>query len=457
MRDRTEPQETLRRRHVLPLSVKLGYASGNLGKSIQWNTVDFLYLYFLTDLIGISPTLAGLIILASLVWDGVSDPLAGYLIDRLGGRIGSYQSLILFFAPIAMLGFLAIFILPLVAPGSVVAWALLAGLLFRTGYTLVDVPHNALLADVTRDSRERTVLSAYRFFFSSLGSIVLSLAVFPALMADDGVSTDRFLIFAGLMGGVYLAVMCASALSSRGVGSRSKRPSEPTSLATALRRLAGNQQLRLIAGIVAVTALLVPIFAKMSIYYAKTQLEAPEAATTLIIAYALGQLVSLPAWLAISNLTEKRDAALLANLLLMLVCVGFWFDRPDFVWSAGAWFAMAGFAFGGINTMNWAMIPDTVEYTEARSSARHEALTFGLLLLIMKVFTGLSMLLSGWALEVSGYDRDAQITQSTTNGIVQFMTIAPLLGTVVCGLLLLALSISHAGHMALRSNGKETP
>lgn len=439
----------------LGLSAKLGYASGNLGKSIQWNTVDFLYLYFLTDLIGLSPGVAGLIILVSLVWDGVSDPLVGYLIDRFGARVGSYQRLVIWFAPIAALGFMAIFLLPLMATGSVIACALLAGLLFRTGYTLVDVPHNALLADLTRDSRERATLSAWRFFFSALGSVTLSLAILPALLESGMSDRSGFVGFALVAAVVYLAVMWTSALSCQNGASLKTRQPEGGHLGTALSRLARNRELVLMALIAAVTALLIPVFAKLSIFYAKSWIGAPAAATTLIIAYALGQLVSLPAWLALSHRFEKRGAALLAHGVLVFTCVGFAVTLPREMWTTAAFFAAAGFAFGGINTMNWALIPDTVEYTEAQSGRRHEALTFGLFLLVMKVFAGLSMALTGWALDSFGYGGDDHPPGDALAGIPIIMVAAPIIGAAICSALLTASRMSHDGHGQVARPGKK--
>lgn len=434
----------------MPFLAKLGYASGNLGKSLQWNTVDFLYLYFLTDLLGIPASLAGVIILVSLVWDGISDPLVGYLIDRAGGRLASYQRLILYFAPLALMGFLSIFLLPIYAPGSVVVWALLAGLLFRTGYTLVDVPHNSMLADISRDSRERASLSAYRFFFSSLGSAALSLAVLPALKGEDGPNQQGFIMFALVTGGLYLAVMWFSAISSGATGSRVTRRESEGALVTALMRLARNQRLLIMATIAAATALFIPMFAKMALFYAKSWLADPALGTLLMVAYAIGQIISLPIWLAAAQRLEKRTAAIAACLVLVVGCISFLLVLPREPMLAAGWFALAGFAFGGINTMNWAMIPDTVEYTEARDGERHEALTFGLMVLNMKVFSGVSIALVGWTLSVSGYDAASAMPGDMLMGIPLCMTLAPLVGAMLCIFLLLRLDLSHAGHSTLQ-------
>lgn len=433
----------------LPWSAKIGYASGNLGKSLQWNTVDFLYLFFLTDIIGIPTATAGLVILASLVWDGISDPLVGYVIDRFGKRLGTYQRIILWATPFSFAGFLAIFALPGLIPGHAVLLAIIAGFLFRTGYTLVDVPHNALLADITRDSRERSVLSVYRFLFSALGGIILSLAILPTLRKTSTGETSDFIVFAVITGVIYVLVMTVSALSSQSAGPiRPRKPTEHGFL-HALKQLSENSRLVRVAIIVCITAIFIPIFAKMSVFYAKSWLGDPAYASTLIIAYSIGQIISLPLWLHLSSRFEKRQAATISHLAMIFVCALFLSLKTDNLYFASALFVGAGFAFGGINTMNWAIIPDTIEYTEAKSGRRHEALTFGLLLLIMKVSAGISMALTGWALHTVDYDSKAHVTGDHLEGIANFMAVAPLFGSMCCAALLLRLDLTHLGHRAL--------
>ena len=48
------------------LQRQLGYASGNLGKSLMWTSLDYLLLFYLTEVAGIPVGWAGAIVLLSL-------------------------------------------------------------------------------------------------------------------------------------------------------------------------------------------------------------------------------------------------------------------------------------------------------------------------------------------------------------------------------------------------------
>ena len=82
----------------LSLGGRLGYAIGIYGVFLAWMTVALYLLYFYTDVMGLSLAHAGLIFLIASVWDAVTDPLMGWLIERGRSRWGKYRPYLLFAA-----------------------------------------------------------------------------------------------------------------------------------------------------------------------------------------------------------------------------------------------------------------------------------------------------------------------------------------------------------------------
>ena len=434
----------------MPLGIKLAYSSGNLGKNLQWNTVDLIYLFFLTEVVGLRPATAGLIILISLVWDGISDPLIGREIDRRRPEKNGYQSILLWAAPLSFAAFLLLFTPPAGAAAGAAAWALAVSILFRTAYTLVDVPHNALLADLTRDSRERTSLSAYRFLFSSVGTIIIAFAIAPALGGEGEQAATDYLIYAGLIGAIYLGVMLYSAWFSRMETATGKlETSIEEGIVPGVRALVRNERLVLVFAIAAISTLLIPVFLKLTLFYASSWLTDATEAKSMIIAFAVGQVIALPVWVSLSHRYEKRNTAIGAHLCFAAIAISFLILRPDDTPAAFVHFAIAGFSFSGVNVMIWAIIPDTVEFTQATSGRRYEALTFGLFLMVLKIFGGLSTALTGLALDIAGYQ--AAEDNLKLPGIIFAMSILPIIGGAVSSMLLMRLNLSHDNHSAISS------
>ena len=72
----------------LDLKEKIIFGSGDLFIGGTQVILAFYYLRFLTDVIQITPALAGTIVLISKIWDAVSDPMMGVLTDNTRTRWG---------------------------------------------------------------------------------------------------------------------------------------------------------------------------------------------------------------------------------------------------------------------------------------------------------------------------------------------------------------------------------
>jgi glycoside/pentoside/hexuronide:cation symporter, GPH family len=151
----------------------LGYAAGDLGISIAYFAVGFFFLFYLTDLVGLSPAVAGTVVLIGKLWDGVNDPLIGIMVDRTHSRHGRKRVYLLYGAVPFALSFIALWWLPAGSASTATAViATLLSLLFATTYSLVGVPYQALVPVMTADYDERTRLVSYKAVASAVGVIV---------------------------------------------------------------------------------------------------------------------------------------------------------------------------------------------------------------------------------------------------------------------------------------------
>lgn len=155
--------------------VRYGYSIANFGKSLQYSTLDLLFLFYLIQYLGTPPALAGTALFAATVADCLTGLAIGHFVDQRGAAGISYRKLMAFGSLACAIIFPTMFLAPLAAPSSsAFAWAIGWFLAYRLGANFIDVPHNALLAALTRDSRERGKLSTLRFFFSSVGNLAVS-------------------------------------------------------------------------------------------------------------------------------------------------------------------------------------------------------------------------------------------------------------------------------------------
>jgi Na+/melibiose symporter-like transporter len=139
----------------LSIKEKLGYSVGDTASHFVWDLVGFWLLIFYTDIYGLSPAVAGIIMFVGSIWDGIMDPIVGIISDRTNTRWGKFRPYLLFGAiPYAILAVLA-FTTPDFGTTGKIAYALITCLLLRTAYAFVNLPYSSLGAVMTNDSYER--------------------------------------------------------------------------------------------------------------------------------------------------------------------------------------------------------------------------------------------------------------------------------------------------------------
>jgi len=168
---------------ALGMKTILAYGLGDIYGGGAFMIVGMLFLFYLTEVVGLSPILAGLVFGIGKVWDAVSDPLMGYISDNTRSRLGRRR--VYFLAGIVpiTLSFVVLWI-----PVQFHSQALLflyysaAYVLFATVFTMVMIPYSALAAELSPDYRVRNRLSGSRIFFSGFSSLLA--ATIPKIIID---------------------------------------------------------------------------------------------------------------------------------------------------------------------------------------------------------------------------------------------------------------------------------
>ena len=89
----------------------IGYAPGNLGKSLLWSSADLTSLFIIITLMAVAAYLAGTWMLIALGGDIIVDLFAGKANAQAGQRGITYRLVLLIVAPLCALSFAGLFAL----------------------------------------------------------------------------------------------------------------------------------------------------------------------------------------------------------------------------------------------------------------------------------------------------------------------------------------------------------
>jgi Na+/melibiose symporter-like transporter len=174
--------------------IKFAYGVGQVAEQVKnqgFNT--FLFFYF-TQVLGLSGSLAGAAVLIALVFDAVTDPIAGSLSDNWKSKHGRRHPFMYASAvPLGVFWFL-LFIPPSgLGQTGLFLWLTTFAILVRGAMTLYHVPHLALGAELSNDYIERTTIVAWRTLLAVGGGVTVSVISYPLFFPETGAYANGML------------------------------------------------------------------------------------------------------------------------------------------------------------------------------------------------------------------------------------------------------------------------
>lgn len=165
--------------YVGPLT-RIAYGSGDVACNIVYGMISTLLLTFYTDYVGITAALAGLVMLLSRIFDGFSDVVMGYIVSRTKSGWGQSRPWILWMAAPYAVGAILLFTVPHTSETLQFIYMFITYNFCTTiCYTAINLPYSTLSAMMTRDSRQRDLLSVFRMGMSPVGRIIAVTLTLP--------------------------------------------------------------------------------------------------------------------------------------------------------------------------------------------------------------------------------------------------------------------------------------
>ena len=136
---------------IVSNKIRAAYGIGDYAICLYWSGVGLYLLYFYTDIVGITPLMAGWIYALGIAWEAVTDPFMGYLAERTRTKMGSYRPYIFYGAIPLAFSFVLLFWVPPFAGNTLFIFLLVVNLVHRTCFTILTVLSSSLTARINDD------------------------------------------------------------------------------------------------------------------------------------------------------------------------------------------------------------------------------------------------------------------------------------------------------------------
>ena len=429
--------------------VRAAYGIGDYAICLYWSGVGLYLLYFYTDVVGITPLLAGWIYALGIAWDAITDPFMGYLAERTRSKMGSYRPYIFYGAIPLALSFVLLFWVPPFEGLLLFVFLLTVNLLHRTCFTIVSVPYSSLTARITDDSDERTKLTTARMIGASFGTLSVSALGFPIVLWFGGGDEAIGFIFFGMICG--LTAILVLSITVRFVKEREFNfsPTQIPSFSKVAKSVSQNYPFWIVFGSILILGSTSIMFNNNLIYFVKYSLDLHEYQGLILGVSSGAALLAIPFWAYAALKIGKRNSWMAAMALLLVGFLVFYFYPITSLNELLFVLGFIGIGNGATGVLFWSMLPDTIEYGEWKTGVRTESSLYGFMTFAQKGAIAFAAILLGMALTQIGFEPNQIQSEETLSGLKFIMTWIPLTGIFISFILVSFYPIDRSFHQKL--------
>lgn len=150
----------------------IGFGLNNSSTNAHWFYILLYFLVYCTDYLELSPILIGVMMTAFRIFDGITDPLIGFFIDKTDTKFGKFRPYMFFGTILMNLSFLSIFWgTKFDSNLKNYIYIIITYSIWVIGYTCCTICTKGAQAILTEDSSQRSMLSGV----DTLASVALNL------------------------------------------------------------------------------------------------------------------------------------------------------------------------------------------------------------------------------------------------------------------------------------------
>lgn len=166
------------------------------------------YMFFTQNVLGLLASVVGVVATVMRIWDGVTDPIIGILIDKTDGRFGKFRPFIVAGYFIMAIPMLLIFNTPTNwSSGAKYTWTIILYAIYIIGYTFQTTSTRAAQAILTKDPKQRPLFAQYQMITNGVMNALLPLLMstimaprYEKQMIDPQLWKDIVWVYIAMMG-----------------------------------------------------------------------------------------------------------------------------------------------------------------------------------------------------------------------------------------------------------------
>ena len=432
-----------------PLSRKTLFYYGLADMPIQMAMIPvaaFIPNYYGADL-GLSLGAVGTIWLLTRLFDGISDPLIGWLSDRTNTRWGRRRVWMVASVPILMLAVYKLFM-----PEPPVTTAYLFGWLVTlwVGWTMLFIPYYAWAAELSPDYNERTRITGWRAWIGMAANVASKVVPVLAIFLFAYGGTKETLLIIGTMTLVLLPLTVGLTVMNV-PESRNYLPTR-IPLVKGLKLMWGNGPFKRLVLAFFINQLGSAISTALVVFFIRGVLQEEQNSILMLLVYYGFNLSGIPFWIWFSSKVGKHRAWCLGlSVFACFQCGYLALGAGDFYYMLPIT-ACTGFLGGSFWVLPNSMKADVIDVDTLQSGEDRAAWYFAVWSFTTKVGQSIGPWLALTILAFVEYDATPGAANSDTGllGLKLLFCFGPAIGFWLAALITWNHPLTEARHAKIR-------
>ena len=461
----------------------INYSYANMYMGGAGYIISMYFTVFLTDVVNLSLNQAGIIVMIATVWDAVTDPFMGIITDRTRLKTGKHRRYLLWGIPLMVLSYTLLWnsfgLNGAENPGKAMAYFVIVYMLYKTAYTVIGVPHTAMLPELAPEYNLRTQYNSVGYLFNSAGMVpafaivVIILEIFGSGDNLTSASKTPFLVF-GIVLSLFFGLSVFLTYSKTREPSSLNNKVEPFDIKYFFREYVlvfKNKSFRQYFFMSLAYQFSVGFYSNSKVYYIKYLANQYSKYAIFNAVAGVAEAGAFPLNYALTmKYGKKKCGNIVTPLMVAGLAIGLIMQSGNsggaFIWAALMMLSMILYPFGmsGLGFVSTNIFPDLTDVDEMITGRRREGVISTFSTLIKKSISGVMAALVGFTLQgfglvtgdtVSNYEKATGLlytqTDSAVIGVRICVAVIPIVASIVALILLKNFKMTKDDHTMIRA------
>lgn len=402
-------------------STRFSYACGDVACNIVFGMIGSVLTLFYTDYVGANPAIIGLIFLIARCFDGISDLVMGFIVERTKSKWGKSRPWILWSSIPFSISAILLFTVP--HNNETLMYIYIFVSYFFCGticYTAINLPYGSLSSMMTRNAKERQSLSIVRMGMSPIGKIISVTFTLPLVTQVFGNTQMSWVIVISIWAviGQVLLLICFFKCKENVVIPVDEKKKDAPPILIGLKALVCNQYFWAVLILWMIQSVSFSISGTILPYYAKYVLSNNmDGWTTYVFGFQFASDSLYSLFFMVETITlvvcifisapfvkwfGKRNTALFGALIAVAGQLVLIIDPHD-VNIVLITCILRGVGLAPLNAVVFGMVGDAVEFGQWKTHIRQESLVFAGGSIGTKIGAGIASAAMTGLLSYAGY------------------------------------------------------